>query len=44
MGLYDSKWEPSPKWSVDDTGEVIRVLCTAYNDERNSYGPSVAMT
>lgn len=44
MGLYDSKWQPTPEWTVDDTAEVIHVLCTAYNDERNSYGQSVAMT
>ena len=44
MGLYDSKWQPNPKWSVDDTAGVIHVLCTAYNDEQNSYGQSVAMT
>lgn len=44
MGLYDSKWQPNPEWSVDDTAEVIHELCTAYNDERNSYGQSVAMT
>lgn len=43
MGLYDSKWQPTPDWTEEDTQSVIHVLCTAYNDERNSYGQSVGM-
>lgn len=43
MGLYDSKWQPTPDWTEEDTQSVIHVLCTAYNDERNSYSQSVGM-
>lgn len=45
LGLYDSNWPLSdPSWTVTDTEQVIHTLCSAFNDEKNSYGQLVAST
>lgn len=45
LGLYDASWtSPSPSWTVEDTEEVMRTLCSAFNDAENSYGQLLAMT
>jgi hypothetical protein len=45
LGLYASNWRLSdPSWTVDDIEEVLRTLCSAFNDEKNSYGQLVAST
>lgn len=47
LGLYDSEWKPNDPtgtWTSEDTEEVIHTLCTACNDERNSFGQLVAAT